>query len=248
MGASKCSVYGSHNISETIPLKSSQSQKELLKKQQELKKKAEFLKSIVIWASVISIFLNLIMAIAAFVIAAMRDSAATYAFGADCLLDLISSAILLWRFFGNEDHEATEKERKACITLGILFVTSAIAVICKASVDIVQMDKPVTFHALYILAVFGTTTCFLMAIIKIVLAKLVNSASLMLDAVNSVISGMLALVIILSDTVYHMNNDIWYLEPTMSIILSALLVLYGIKVIVDNSGSPKSKSTSIGLP
>lgn len=224
---------------ETVPLKLSRSTYEEAEKEAI---KAARTNRLIIFVSIGSVVVNLLLSFAAFVIATMRDSAATYAFAADCLLDMLSSTILLWRFFSTDKAETSNRERKACVFLGTFFVLSGIAVILKAGVDISQKDHPVTFKALNVLSLTGTAVCLAMAAVKYVLAKKAESASLLLDAVNSVISGLLASVIILSDITYRIDHRIWFLEPLLSIILSALLVIYGFKVIYDHRGSKKCVS------
>lgn len=95
----------------------------------------------VIWVNLISVIINIILAISAFYFAFINDSSATGAFAADCVLDFVSSAIVLWRYFGDLTSEyAHIREQIACLYLGALFELSALAIIIKAIKDITGGD------------------------------------------------------------------------------------------------------------
>lgn len=93
----------------------------------------------VILINSISLLINLALAVVAFYFSFAKDSTATTAFAADCLLDLISSAILLWRYYGDLDSfHMQAREQIACIYLGALFELSAVGIIIKSISDIVS--------------------------------------------------------------------------------------------------------------
>lgn len=94
------------------------------------------LKRKLIHVNVISLLINLILALVAFYFAFVNNSSSTSAFATDCVLDFISSAIVLWRYQGDLNSVYMEaREQIACIYLGALFEISALAIIIKASSD-----------------------------------------------------------------------------------------------------------------
>lgn len=100
------------------------------------------LKSKVIWVNLISVLINLTLALVAFYFAYVNDSSATSAFAADCILDFISSGIVLWRYFGNLTPEfARAREQIACLYLGALFELSGVGIILKASQDMITAEE-----------------------------------------------------------------------------------------------------------
>lgn len=99
--------------------------------------RARQISSKVITVNLISLIVNLLLAIAAFYFAYTNDSSATVAFAADCILDVISGAIVLWRYYGDLTSVYMEaREQIACIYLGALFEISALAIIIKGLSDI----------------------------------------------------------------------------------------------------------------
>lgn len=91
----------------------------------------------VILVNVISLIVNLVLALAAFYLSFINSSPSTTAFAADCVLDSISCAIVLWRYYGDANSLYVHaREQIACIYLGALFEISAIAIIIKTLSDI----------------------------------------------------------------------------------------------------------------
>lgn len=93
--------------------------------------------------NLISLLINLSLAIVAFYFSFVNNSSSTSAFAADCVLDFISSAIVLWRYYGDLDSVYMHaREQIACIYLGALFEISAFAIIIKATSDIATGIEP----------------------------------------------------------------------------------------------------------
>lgn len=97
----------------------------------------------IIWINLISLLINLALAVTAFYFAYAKDSSATSAFATDCVLDFISSAILLWRYFGDLNSVYMHaREQIACVYLGALFEISGLAIIIKAISDMTSGADP----------------------------------------------------------------------------------------------------------
>lgn len=89
-----------------------------------------------ILVNLISLLVNLVLAIISFYFSSVNNSPSTTAFAADCVLDFMSSAIVLWRYHGDLSSVYMHaREQIACIYLGALFEISALAIIIKASSD-----------------------------------------------------------------------------------------------------------------
>lgn len=89
-----------------------------------------------ILVNLISLLINLLLAVVGFYFSFVNNSPSTTAFATDCILDFISSAIVLWRYYGDLNSVYMHaREQIACIYLGALFEISALAIIIKASND-----------------------------------------------------------------------------------------------------------------
>ncbi|CAG2174242.1 unnamed protein product [Oppiella nova] len=109
--------------------------------------------------SLASIAIDLVLAVASLL---TGTSSSNCAFAVDCALDVFSSAILVWRFYGESDpktsdpnydphyqfglsgHQSPQSQRKellACIGLGVMFILSGVIVIGKSGADLVVSDN-----------------------------------------------------------------------------------------------------------
>nr|XP_015909507.1 transmembrane protein 163 isoform X2 [Parasteatoda tepidariorum] len=197
------------------------------------KKKKEHLRIVAITICFVSVFLNLILSVLAITFASLRHSPATFAFAADCGLDLFSSLIVIWRYFGTPYSTISHsREVKACLSLGILFVLAGTGVIFEGIYFLCIREVPNWYTVLLILSAVGAGFCILLSVVKYILSKKLESDTLFLDALNSALSGLFAFVIIVSDIAYWKDENIWFLDPVLSIILSVGLIAFGIRTII----------------
>lgn len=235
IAASSSAAKDTHSpFPESVPLK--------LEEDADTHHQNENLRRYTIALCVVSVVINLVLCILGIVFAAMRRSPATFAFAADCVLDLLSSSVVIWRYFGSHyTMYSSSRENKACISLGVLFILAGFGVIIEGLLFLYLKDKPKWLLELLVLAGFGVVACVLLGVAKLILCRKINSKSLFLDALNSFLSALFALVIIISDVVYCHNKKIWYLDPVLSIIFSVALLAYGFQVILSHCRSPEEK-------
>ncbi|KAI1292038.1 putative transmembrane protein [Halotydeus destructor] len=199
--------------------------------------------------SVASLVLNAMLAMAAFVCTLLRNSASTSAFAADCALDGVSSMIVFWRYYGSHRNMYMHaKEQVACIYLGILFVISGAAVIGKASADIITQALPSSIDLMLYFASASLVICSGLSVAKFWLYRRMRSDSMLLDAINTLISAVFALVMIGFSLMIDGNVSLWYLDPVASIFLSLTMIIYGIKCIYDNFPSNNPRNGYIQVP
>lgn len=126
-------AYESRNSSASVPIEPNSQgflQASLENRSREISRK-------LIYINLISLLINLILALVAFYFSFANNSSSTSAFAADCVLDFISSGIVLWRYHGDLNSVYMQaREQIACIYLGALFEISAIGIIIMASSDI----------------------------------------------------------------------------------------------------------------
>uniref|UniRef100_A0A1E1XDY9 Putative transporter n=1 Tax=Amblyomma aureolatum TaxID=187763 RepID=A0A1E1XDY9_9ACAR len=186
----------------------------------------------VLTLSIVSVVFNIVVGGTGFVFAFQRNSASIYAFAAECLLDMLSSMIVIWQYL--TPHYSFARERVACMLLGLFFILSAIAIISKAMDDLIVRESPTWIPVLIILAGVGAAACFLLAVVKLILAKRLGSLSLVIEGINSLISSFCAVAIIVSDLVYDSNPEVWYMDAVLSTVAALIMLLVGAKVLFEN--------------
>ncbi|XP_036742568.1 transmembrane protein 163 isoform X2 [Manis pentadactyla] len=102
-----------------------------------------------LWVSWFSIIVTLALAVAAFTVSVMRYSASAFGFAFDAILDVLSSAIVLWRYSNAAAVHSAHREYIACVILGVIFLLSSICIVVKAIHDLSTRLLPeVSLHAL----------------------------------------------------------------------------------------------------
>jgi len=196
-----------------------------------------------------SLFFNCVLAMAAFVCTLLRNSASTSAFAADCALDGVSSVIVFWRYYGSHRNLYMHaKEQVACIYLGILFVISGAAVIGKATADIISQAMPSSIDLMLYLATCSLVICSGLFVAKFWLYRRMRSDSMLLDAINTLISAVFSVLIIGASLLIDKDVRLWYLDPLASILLAICMAVYGIKCIYDNFPSNNPRNGYINIP
>ncbi|XP_078459905.1 transmembrane protein 163 isoform X2 [Lampetra planeri] len=90
----------------------------------------------------LSICITLALAVAAFTVSAMRSSASAFGFGFDALLDVLSSAIVAWRYSNAAAVHSAMREYMACVVLGVVFIISSLCIEGKAIHDLAVKMLP----------------------------------------------------------------------------------------------------------
>ncbi|KAM4668293.1 LOW QUALITY PROTEIN: transmembrane protein 163 [Amazona ochrocephala] len=202
-----------------------------------------------LWVSWVSIIVTLALAVAAFTVSVMRYSASSFGFAFDATLDVLSSAIVLWRYSNAAAVHSAHREYIACVILGVIFLLSSICIVIKAIHDLAKkvlpevLLPPIPEHArvagmkqddfLYSVSVLSGILCTVLAVIKFMLGKVLTSRALITDGFNSLVGGIMGFSILLSAEVFKHNSSVWYLDGSIGVLIGLTIFAYGIKLLID---------------
>ncbi|KAJ7389043.1 hypothetical protein OS493_034178 [Desmophyllum pertusum] len=193
-----------------------------------------------------SVFTTFVIGISLFVISSLAKSSAAFGFAFDSFLDVCSSLVVIWRFFGAVGRTYSwERERRACIAIGVFFILSATGIFIRALRSLVVEKHPVKFTGIQAISGVSLAAFTTLAWMKFIIAEKLNSESLRTDALNSSAGAAMALGIILSSIVSEYNRDIWYLDAAVALCIAISLFGYGVRLL-GNLLSSKAKLPSIG--
>lgn len=150
-------------------------------------------------------------------------SPALGAFGGDSVVELLSAAIVLWRF---RAHARDDAERLACRVAGVLLFALAACVVVVSGVSLFGYSKPKpSFLGIAVLLAAAVIMPWL-ATQKRNLSAITNSAALRADAAQSAFCGYLALIALLGLAVEAVWKVSWA-DPVAALILTPLIVHEG---------------------
>jgi divalent metal cation (Fe/Co/Zn/Cd) transporter len=166
-------------------------------------------------------------ALTGIVAGAMAGSIALIGFGADSVIELASSAILLWRL----NHEFGEKrERTALRLVGASFLLLAVYVGWEAIESLVRRQLPsvsyfgIGFSALCLMVMP------LLARAKRRIAGQLNSRSMEADAQQSSICGYLA-AILLGGLALNALFGWWWADPVAALVMLPIIIKEGVEAL-----------------
>ncbi|XP_064517639.1 transmembrane protein 163 isoform X2 [Pseudopipra pipra] len=166
-------------------------------------------------------------------VSVMRYSASSFGFAFDATLDVLSSAIVLWRYSNAAAVHSAHREYIACVILGVIFLLSSICIVIKAIHDLAKKVLPEVDDFLYSVSVLSGILCTVLAVIKFMLGKVLTSRALITDGFNSLVGGIMGFSILLSAEVFKHNSSVWYLDGSIGVLIGLTISAYGIKLLID---------------
>ncbi|NXG57756.1 TM163 protein, partial [Hemiprocne comata] len=181
-----------------------------------------------LWVSWVSIIVTLALAVAAFS-EYWEYFKFSHLFFFDATLDVLSSAIVLWRYSNAAAVHSAHREYIACVILGVIFLLSSICIVIKAIHDLAKRVLPEVDDFLYSVSVLSGILCTVLAVIKFMLGKVLTSRVLITDGFNSLVGGIMGFSILLSAEVFKHNSSVWYLDGSIGVLIGLTIFAYGIK-------------------
>ncbi|KAM9364303.1 transmembrane protein 163a-like [Pholidichthys leucotaenia] len=186
-----------------------------------------------LWVSWISIVVTLILAVAAFTVSFMRHSASAFGFAFDATLDVMSSAIVLWRYSNAAAVHSAHREYIACVILGVVFVLSSLCILGKAIHDLATRMPPKVDDFLFSVSIVSGLTCAVLTVAKFMLGRVLTSRALITDGFNSLVGAIMGFSILISADVFKHHPDVWFLDGTIGVLIGLIILAYGVKLLKD---------------
>ncbi|CAH1762139.1 10483_t:CDS:2 [Entrophospora sp. SA101] len=161
-------------------------------------------------------------------------------FGIDSFIEVASAFLVLWRLLNelrsDKENMTLEKlidiERKATIGIGILFCMLAIGTFSNSIISLVQRKVPETSLVGLIISCISISFMGFLWIFKYYLGKLLNSSTIASDAKCSLGCIVISLVLFLGSLIYLVWKNLWWIDPSVALILTVLFAKEGIEMII----------------
>ncbi|XP_065737131.1 transmembrane protein 163 [Phocoena phocoena] len=186
-----------------------------------------------LWVSWFSIIVTLALAVAAFTVSVMRYSASAFGFAFDAILDVLSSAIVLWRYSNAAAVHSAHREYIACVILGVIFLLSSVCIVVKAIHDLSTKLLPEVDDFLFSVSILSGILCSILAVLKFMLGKVLTSRALITDGFNSLVGAVMGFSILLSAEVFKHHSAVWYLDGSIGVLIGLTIFAYGVKLLID---------------
>ena len=158
---------------------------------------------------------------------------ATFGFAFDSFFAVISSVVLIWRFWNNNpsSYVVAKRETNATVIVAVCLVVSSVAIVARSINCLYHTDKPGKPVELVILTSASMVVYSILFLVKRVIAVKLGSGALMTDAMDSLCGALFAISILISAVVLEFTEKAWFMDSTIAIVVSICSFLYGIIVI-----------------
>jgi divalent metal cation (Fe/Co/Zn/Cd) transporter len=176
--------------------------------------------------NIISVVVSTVCGIITFFLAIEEQSASALGFAIDTILDVLAFLTIIWRF--TSSNEQDKREIYVLRILSILFFISGFGIFIDSIHDLYNQIHPISNHYLAIAVAIQTLIFFCLSFGKYTVAKKLHVISAYSDAFNTLISGLMALSVGISITIYNSNQNVWYIDPIIGMFISITIMSYGI--------------------
>lgn len=187
--------------------------------------------------SYISIALTVLSAIAGVIIAIFTRSAATLGFALESGVDVISSALIVWRFCscGANEKALDLREKRASVLIGLTFEIMAVILIVVAVIHLSMHSDPMNSDVLLAFAIPSTFIFALLGVLKLVVACEIKSFALRKDGVCSLAAALLSSGVIFSIILFDATEGaVWWFDSAFAIVIALAVAIYGLRTLIKN--------------
>jgi len=195
--------------------------------------KLEKWRKVTIIVCLVSIIFTLVLGLGAFAVSQISDSSSAFAVAFDAVLAITSSGSVVWRFYyGINGDGKTEREWKACTIIACCFILSGVLVTGRAIISIVLDEEPHNADDLLIMSVVSCVGYFLLFLVKLFLAKKLDSSALIADSIDALSGSGMSAGVILSTVVLEQSRKAWLFDPCTAIVIALATFIYGCEIMV----------------
>uniref|UniRef100_A0AAQ4RIE6 Transmembrane protein 163b n=1 Tax=Gasterosteus aculeatus aculeatus TaxID=481459 RepID=A0AAQ4RIE6_GASAC len=151
----------------------------------------------------------------------------------DATLDVLSSAIVLWRYSNAAAVHSAHREYIACVILGVVFILSSLCIMGKAIHDLATKLLPEVDDFLFSVSIISGLLCITLAVVKFMLGRVLTSRALITDGFNSLVGGVMGFSILISAEVFKHEPQVWYLDRAIGVLIGLIILAYGVKLLLD---------------
>ncbi|MDD5305318.1 MAG: cation transporter [Elusimicrobia bacterium] len=188
----------------------------------------------VILLSWFTIAYNLIEGGASIFFGISDGSMALAGFGADSFIEVFSAVLVLWRFrseAGAASCLATERERRATLGIGALFLLLAAVTAAGAFIQLRDGRHPDTTLPGLVISAISLGFMFFLWRAKSRLARTLDSATVLKDADCSLACIKLSVILFAGSLTFLAHPSLWWSDAAAAALLSVFIGLEGVGTI-----------------
>lgn len=186
---------------------------------------------ILIWIGEIwNVFEGSISIWAAFI----SGSVALLAFGLDSIIELFAGAVMIWRFWKEQENKESETEKRALRLIGLTFFLLAVFIIFQSTATLFGFFNPPQESTIGILITISSAILMtILFLYKNRIAKKIGSRALRAEAYQSLFCDLQDLVVLVGLGL-NIIFSWWWADPVMALVLVPFLIKEGLESFEEN--------------
>jgi len=164
-----------------------------------------------------------------------KGSSLCLVYGLENFVDVLSSTIVLWRFFAPSsmtaelERKLAGREQRASILISFILVVLGIVVIVAGAMHLQRGEEEVQSLRLVIALSFFSIIIFgVLAVLKFRYSVRLSSPSLYKDGVCSLIGTILAIALFVNSLIIQSAPEAWWIDPLVAICAGSAAIVYGL--------------------
>lgn len=180
-----------------------------------------------------TIIYNLVEGVIAMGFGIEENSIALFGFGGDSFVEMFSAIVVLWRFRGETGvgARALDRERKATLSIGWLFVVLAVLTAVGAVAQIAAGRHPSTTIPGAVIALVSLSFMFSLWFAKKRAAVALSSKTVAADAACSLACIKLSGVLLVGAVVYALAPALWWVDAAAAFVIAVFIAREGKEMI-----------------
>jgi divalent metal cation (Fe/Co/Zn/Cd) transporter len=161
-------------------------------------------------------------------------SMALAGFGADSFIEVFSAALVLWRFRAEEGAGTAlpvERERRATLGIGVLFVLLAVGTAAGALAQLRAGGRPDTTLPGLVISAASLSFMFYLWRAKLAVARELDSCTVLKDADCSLACIKLSGVLLAGSAVFAAAPSLWWSDAAAALVLASFIASEGVRTI-----------------
>lgn len=163
------------------------------------------------------------------------ESLALFGFGADSFIEVGSALVVLWRLKGEGAGSCAsrmlERERRAALAIGILFLLLALGTATGATLQLASLRTPHTTVPGLVVSVLSLAFMFGLWRVKLHAARALDSRTLEGDAACSLACIQLSTVLFIGSLLFLVVPALWWVDGAAALVLAGFIGKEGIQGI-----------------
>ncbi len=179
----------------------------------------------------ITIIYNIVEGSASLFWGISEGSIALAGFGADSIIEVTSSSLVLWRFEEeaiNNKHLNLKRERQATYGIAILFILLSFIMFITSAYQLIQQNHPQSTIPGLIISFISLFTMFFLLYEKKEVGLKLKSSTVIKDASCTFACIKLSVVLFIGSLLFWVHPSLWWVDGIASIFLAYLIYKEGL--------------------